>query len=402
MTQVFSNSPRIYGFTALGPSGANAAPRLERYFNSAHELYENFNEASRRLGTAQNPAMTTAFRATTFAQAAGVFAQSSVNGKTLAKIQVKETPYCYLSDDGKTRLAKFKFIESALRQGIAFGFIAHINEFVSTQDLNTSALTVEEATVVKQIGSNPKIKKDFDQYLKLPGEVYLPVRINVVNLMKALGIFSEEEAARRVTAFLNLDFSKPITRQTIDKICSYELRTDLDLTKIPEVRWSEYETFEIMRCLKPRNREIHARILQAFLSDPKTTFIASSAIGAIRPQDPSVWRGLIIAAKSARDSEIRRYAIATLAEVEIQDLQILRELVSMMKNDKDIMIRQNVAYAFRQIKTENIEILSALVQSMLFDPEWTVRSAAGEALTLQNSHAPEIEKYRYIWEGRVP
>ncbi len=399
MTQVFSNSPRIYGFSAMAPSGKTAAPFLEKYLKSSERFYANFESASYQLGTQQNNALKTAFKYSTLVQSAGVYAEKA---KLFRKSPASETPFCYLGSETNSRLAKLKFIQKSLKAGKAFGFIAHINDFVSNQELNLTGLNPEEIRIVLEIAQDPGIRRDFERYLKLPGEVYLPVRIGVLNLMKGFGVLTEAEAAIQITQALNLDFSKPISRKTIDKVCAYELRTDLDVMKIPEVRFTEYGTFEVMRCLRPRNREIHERILDAFLKNPHVTFIASSALSSIRPTSPSVLNRLADAADSATDSEVRRYAIDVLSEIQITDLTLLRRLIKILKYDKDIMIRQNVAYAFRLIMTENIEVLRAIVESMLHDPEWSVRSAAGEALEIQNSHDPEIEKYRYVWEGRVP
>lgn len=396
MTQVFSNTPRIYGFTAMGPSGVTASPLIERYLRSSGRFYENFEASSRTLGTDQNANLKSAFKNSTIAQAAGVFASKS------KRPSETETPYCYLGNESNSRVAKLKFIQKSLTEGNAFGFISHINEFISEEQFSRFERTPEESEILKEIGHNSKIRKDFEQYLKLPGEVYLPVRINVLNLMKSLGILSEAESAIRISANLNLDFSRPIVRKTIDNVCAYELSTDLDIAKIPEARWSEYETFEIMRCLRPRNHEIHDRILQAFLKDPKVTFIASAALGAIRPRAETFQRALMNTALTSTNQDLRRYSIDILGDIQSLDLQIESDLVLILKSDKDVMIRQNVAYAYRQIRTNQVEILRALVNSMLHDPEWSVRSAAGEALTIQNSHIPEIEAYRYIWEDRVP
>lgn len=401
MAQVFANTSRIYGFSALAPTGAHVAPMLDRYLDASENYYASFDAANSNLKSGTNTVLKQAFTRTTLTQVPGLaVALKAVAGPGKSQAPAA-TPYCYLASEVETRLSKLKYVQLALHEGRAFNFISHVDQFVHLSVSQPPALSDDERKVLTQIGQDTKIRKDFEQYLRLPGDVYLPVRVNVLNLMKSLGLISSDEHAKRVLKNLALDFSRPITREKVDKICSFDVRAEIEASQIPDPRWSEYETFSLLRCLRPQNSGIQERLTDmiANSSDVQLAFNASWALAEIKVTDTRMQRRLADVVIKHRNPDVRKYAIDALSGGQKLDANVTHDLVRVMTKDPDWSMRQAAVYAFRAIPTSDVTVLMALVNTMLHDEVWGIRSGAGEALRALDPKDPSLQAYRTLWEG---
>ncbi len=401
MAQVFANTPRIYGFSALAPSGTTVEPLLKRYLGRSSEFYSNFDESNKVLKSGTNSALKQAFNYTTLVQVPGLtVAIEALNKKPSPRAA---TPYCFLADDGESRLSKLSYIKTSLQEGRAFTFISHIDKFVNDAAFMTSPPNAAEQQTIQEMATDPKIKKDFEQYLRLPGDVYLPVRVNVLNLMRGLGVLSVEEHAKLIQKHLDLDFSRPLTRAKVDSVCSYDVQAEVEASDIPDARWTEYETFSLLRCLRPRNSGIHQRLADILTKSQEKalSFNASWALGELNVTDKTIHRQLADAMLKHKSNDVRQYAIDALGAVKTLDMRIVRDIMNVLQKDPDWSIRQNAAYAFRTIHTTDIIVLKALVDVMLHDEVWGIRSAASEALRINDPQDPSIRSFKALWDGQT-
>lgn len=221
MTDVFAKTPRIYGFSALAPSGVTTKPLLDNYLVRAAAFYSDFDRRSVALNTKPNTALQQSFRSTTLAQASGASVASGSGGGSQSI-----RPYCYLQDEARNRNEKLDYIYHSLKSGQSFATLPHIARFVRSEGSDFKPLNEEEEVTVQKIAADDSISKDLGAYLKLPGDVYLPVRVNILNLMKNLRVIDRKQYASRVSEALGIDFKKPIPRLKADAICSLDLQAE--------------------------------------------------------------------------------------------------------------------------------------------------------------------------------
>lgn len=397
MEQVFAQTPRIYGFTSRAPLGPQTAPTLDRYLKSTNLYKGDFDQKSDELGVLPNRELLQALGKTTITQAAGVRS----TGKS-------EKPYCRLQGETSTRAEKLQFVESALAGGHAFNFITHITRFVQSLRDREDTFSDDERKTLEALRMNAKVRSDFERYLKLPGEIYLPVRVSILNLMMELEIIGSDEYARRLQNEIAVNFQSPLERSQVDRLCSLGVRANLVLVSIPEARWNEDALFELLSCLRPRNQDVLLRLVSAMIprrSPPGRTqtsefhFPAREALGR---SDVSISRVHQAVLKAAQDQslsvETRRQALDLLGDMTQVSVEIQRELAKIAQNDADYFIRHSAAASLSNLKPTDTEVLKRVHESLLREHEFGVREYLSLILRGSDTNDPAILRDRELWK----
>lgn len=233
MTNVFANTPRIYGFSSVGPSGKTVKPVLEGYFRRINRSYGSYRQYFETIDGGANEAFSKAFDWPAAKQAQG----SGQLGP--------EKPYCVISSSSKSKLEKIKYIGEMLNSPQRLSYIPHFEKFL--QDLMRDYyLSSAEREELNRIVQNPVLKTDMVKLLDLNGPAYLEVRLRVLGLMKSLKMAQGQELALLAKKAVGLDLSRDITRAQVDSLVSYAVRVAFKPEEIPAERWTDPEFMEIL------------------------------------------------------------------------------------------------------------------------------------------------------------
>ncbi|AZZ37511.1 hypothetical protein CIK05_12140 [Bdellovibrio sp. qaytius] len=278
MTQIFAKTPRIYGFSSIGPAGNTVEPYLDKYLSSTKAEYAQFDKYTAKQSTKPNTKFLEALKKTSVDQAVG----GLLNMK-----RVEEKPYCYIRSPKITNVDKIKYVEKLLSQGDGIKILSHIQNFIHTLKADPTALTAAEKTALESIRHNDKIKNDLMTLLNLDGAVYIPLKTNVINALRDLEVISQEAAVEGMNRILQLD--KPFTEEKQNYLCSSHLSANITVDMIPAARFHESAFVIVLTCLTPNDSRITEKLLPNL--DPSETdmFLKANTIYAfqrLQSQDP--------------------------------------------------------------------------------------------------------------------
>lgn len=257
MMDVFSKTPRIYGFPSVAPVGSRIKSSLSHYLQSTKNSYENFDQMNEMLQNSRNQNLFKSLSSFTIAQASG------------SNVSENEKPYCYLQNTSIKRVQKLRYIQDTILSGGMTTTVSHIKNFFLNEDFeqkkdSTQNWTSEEKEVLENIQANPQTKIELEKLLKLKGDVYFGIRANIFQLMKHLGFVSEDEYQKQILTFLELDLNKPLNVLTFDKICSTQLTADISYKQIPSARFKERWFIATLGCLNVTDYKIQKEIFDIF------------------------------------------------------------------------------------------------------------------------------------------
>lgn len=388
MAEVFSGTQRIYGFSALAPSGVTAKPLVEKYLANSKRLYSNFSHNSSLLGSRPNQALLLAFRSTTIKQVTG-FRSSS------------ERPYCYLQDESTPRIEKLGFVRTSLKSGRALGTLPHIARYIREENTDTSPFTSDEESAIKKIGEDPQIKTELSGYLKLKGDVYLPIRISILNLMKDLRLISPSQYSQQIFSTLNLNLESAVSRTTVDRICSLDVSADLPVDRVPPARWEDDEFLSLLQCLKPKNVDILLKAFKIFSTSSVQfhRYSASVILGNSGTKNSTVLSLLSEALLYHPEEEVRTYAASQLAELKTQETNIQKSLARALLEDPSYSVRHAAAAALSDLLPTSPDIQMSLVRSLMNkDESYGVHEFVAHALRRSVVTDPSVLAYKKYWQ----
>ncbi len=320
MSQVFAATPRIYGFSSVGPSGKTIAPLLKNYLVATKSEYQNFDAFNRVQATKLNQKLYTALKNTSFAQAQGLI----LNIKS-----AEEKPYCYIASQKVNRINKLKYIQKLFESKKAVQLLGHIQGFLHEVKLNLTSLTNEEKKIWNSFVEDPKLKTDLVGLLKLKGDVYLPLKENILNTIKDLDLVSDAFVTASYTQLLDLHL--PYSQLRMQNLCAVGSRLNIAAAAIPDQRYKDVFFISSLLCLRPEDPQIQLKLLEV---------IKSSADLSLR--SPAVWYFYWVRPSDA----------------------IQEQLANLLIHEKDEIVRQSMAMAFRQIRPD-AEAVRALIEKAL-------------------------------------
>ena len=338
MTQVFATTPRIYGFTSVGPSGKKIAPLLSKYLVDSAAEYQNFEAYDKKLGAGTNQKLMTAMKVTTIAQARGL----------IPKMQdADEKPYCYIRSAKKTTTQKLTYIKSLFQDSSAIKILSHIQSFLHEIKSKPQALTDEDHKILSEFAEDEKLKKDLFTLLKLEGDVYLPLKTDVLNTLKDLGIVNNAFVTEAMNKMI--DLRSPFTEMRKNMLCSLQLKINIPFESIPAERWNELEFLSSLVCIKPQDLAIQKRVAQ-LITEAASAIVRGTAIWLFYSQ-PTV------------------------------DIEIQKSIATSLRTDSETYVRQSAAMVLRQLKPTSTEVIRIIVEAYSAEKDPNVRAQTLEVMS---------------------
>lgn len=332
MSQIFATTPRIYGFSSVGPSGKKVAPYLEKYLQDSAEDYKNFSTFSATLGLATNEKLMSALRKTKITQATGLIPNLR---------NAEEKPYCYIRSENKTILQKLRFIKRLFKDSSAIKILSHIQSFL--HELKTAenySLSLEEQNALAEFANDKKLKRDLINLLNLQGDVYLPLKIDVLNTLKDLEIVNLEFVNTTLNSLI--DLRTPFTDLRKNLLCSAQTNINIPGSSIPEARWSELEFLSALICVKPQDTAIHHKMAQVMLQSKVAT--------------------------------LRATAIWFFYSVPPETIEIQKALATVLRDDSEVFVRLSAAIVLKNFRPTAADVLEILAGAQAQEKDSTVRS----------------------------
>ncbi len=214
MSQVFAKTPNVYGFSSVGPSGKTIEPLLNSYLKSSQSDYHNFEHTKKNIQ--KNQKLFTSLKNTSLMQ---------TSGSILKLKNAEEKPYCYLKSFRVNNEFKLKYIKKLFSENKALGLLDHIQNYLHPIIENKNHLSKNESEILKSLSSDQKIKSDLIALLQLQGDVYLPLKANVIQILNGLEFINPEFSTRSFQKMLNLN--SPFSGPKKDMLCSMQTTINL-------------------------------------------------------------------------------------------------------------------------------------------------------------------------------
>ncbi len=372
MSQVFQNTPRIYGFSSIGPSGKTVEPLLNKYLQSTKAEYQNFDKFNHTIKSETNKKLFTALKDSAIAQTAGL----TVSNPSLKNV---DRPYCYLENKDVSRYNKLKYITEVLLSGRSLTMIPYIKDFIHAL-VEKNDISAEEKLLLQQISSSEQVKADFTKITNLEGDVYLGIKINTFKLMQDLSLVTNAEYQKFISNIV--DFSQKITIEKRDQICSLEIQLDIDPQKVSQENLKNRSFLSIVECLKPKNENFQLMIADLLKNDenPMIRSGAALALGRIKPTSETIHMLIAESMKYDKLDSVRQQATYSLADIGTKNQYIHLMITEIMQNDKNEAVRHAAALTLEIIKPTSETIHMMIAETMMKGNNENVRSAAARLL----------------------
>ncbi len=342
MSQVFQNTPRIYGFSSIGPSGETVEPLLNKYLQSTKSEYQNFDQYDQSIKSDNNKKLFSALKDSAIAQTAG----RTVSNPSLKNV---DRPYCYLENKDVSRYNKLKYVTEVLLSGRSLTMIPYIKDFIHTL-VEKNDLTVEEKSLLSQISSSEQVKADFGKVINLEGDIYLGIKIDTLKLMKDLELATKQESDNFILKII--DFNQIVTWHKRDQICSLDIQLDIDAKTVSEDNKKSETFFSLVSCLKPQNYDIHLMVAEIMKNNIKVNqrvrVAAAKALVEIKPKHESIHLMIAETMKNDRYENVRIVAAYILGEIKPTNQSVIMMIEETRKNDESKYVREAAADALKK------------------------------------------------------
>jgi hypothetical protein len=256
MKRTFSQTPRIYGFTSVGPSGKTAAPMLNKYLTATGPDYSKYISSADQ---SQNITFLESFKQSAVAQVSG-----NIEGNSAI---------CYLENKSVSSVKKINYMNEVATKGGLLQIVPHAVKFF--ESLNVEKLNPEEMAALKQIELNTNGQKQVESFIqqKIPG-LLIP-QMNVLNLAMKLKWLDKN----KYNSILNKLALHPLYQQqkmTIsqkDEICSLGVHVSgIDIEKVTAENWSNENFIYALNCLQVADKEVFNKMLPIFYKSTSKVF----------------------------------------------------------------------------------------------------------------------------------
>lgn len=325
MSSIFPKTPQIYGFNSKGPSGSTVHAMLDRYLLNSQSDYKNFYSAKSKPSTVRNEKLFSALQNTTLAQISG----SLPNMKS-----VDEKPYCFIRSPNISRVEKLRYIETLLQSGNAIQMISHIEDFIHELRADSKLISNEEKEILQRLAENQKIKKELIALLKLDAEIYIPLKVHILNTLKDLDLVDVSFVETTFNHLIALD--TPFSASRKDMICSSNFTANIPVDIIPAQRWTELDFIIALICLHPKNIELHRKLVEQLkTTDPiKRGTILWFFFGS-QSHDLDIQLALANSLLTDTESYIRMSAAIVMRDLPLDFPQVQQIIIKALYQEKD-------------------------------------------------------------------
>lgn len=351
MTQIFAATPRIYGFSSVGPSGKTIAPLLTKYLQSTKSEYHSFDAYTQKSATVHNEKLFSAMKNTSLAQAAGLIQNMK---------SVEEKPYCYIRSESISRLNRLIYVRNLFKTNRAISILSHVQYFLHQIKMDPNPLSQTEKDIMSDFSRDEKMKSELLRLLELKDDIYLPLKADVLNTLKDLDVVSNQFVEESFVKMI--DLKTPFTEIRKNMLCSSQIKVDIPAINIPEARWSEPDFVNAILCLKPKDIEMQNRMGQ-LISSSKNTVIRGTAI----------------------------WYFYWLKTVQIQHQTIIAKALLL---DPDLTVRQSAAMVLRELKPAAKSVQRIMLESaMKEENEYVLAQISSAIKASEISQEDKIEYY---------
>jgi hypothetical protein len=276
MSRIFSESPKIYGFNAKGPSGKNVRPLLENYFKRIPDYSTHISKITKE-GT--NLAWTQALAVTSRAQTSG----------RAAKIN-----YCPIYDTKVTFLEKLKLVKSLMDdKKNLIEQVPVIAKFVEVESSNkTRVFSKEEAQVMQSIRANAETREVLNRFLTSESQGMLRVQLSMLNISRYFGFWPAEYCEKIQTKLIG-DLTKPANQERFEAIHFLQVTLPgLRLENLPSEEWNEWD-IRIVGLLKPSDIRIAQKLSQYLTVGGARSDIAMQSLLQLGIYDAGIIRRVV-------------------------------------------------------------------------------------------------------------
>lgn len=333
MRRIFANVPVIYGFSAMAPLGAAAAPVLGRYLQS---------NAGPEFGSGR-----------TSSSLLGQFAGASMTATTGLNDAEPSAGYrgevCQFFDEQRLPAQKLAFVHQILSRDMA-----EVRMFFDRIEAFYASLTDEDRNAPAFVRERDAIAGDQlarDRYIAFARDVDRPeIRSRMVHVARSLGWLSaEQERAESARMIRDLLAGNAIGSAEVDLVCSLNkdqgLDDELHRIKLSPRQEENIPDAALLACLG--STDGRHRVLQALTARDDADVEIARVYLRHRPiADVNELRDVAgrIARMTESDAQIR--ALDTLAHYYVSDRESLDELTRLFPRARSVSVQRAIAGVF--------------------------------------------------------
>jgi hypothetical protein len=356
MRQIFRDVPVIYGFSSKAPLGRNAAPLLERHFQSGSDAEFGSGRASAKL--------------------VNLFAPSSMTLASGIAPTDATAPFrddvCHFADDRLSTANKLDFVHRLLGREIAEVRFAldHIEKYItSISDADRQSPSVARA--LDSIARDTRARSRFLEFARDADEP--STRARMIELAAHLGWLSPDGLrAEQLQMIHNLIARHEVHASEVSLVCA--LNRDGALGREPAVKRfpppSTVGEAAVLACLG--DADAHASVVRALTGKHDEDVQIAQVYLRHRPVDATELRTVAsaIALMSGADAQVR--ALDTLAHLRLSDGDILQDLARLFAVAKSVSVQRAIAGILIRADFHALakpELVRALRQTRIKSPD---------------------------------
>ena len=244
MRNVFSQTPRIYGFNSVSPLGKHSGPLVNNYLK---KIKSNYFYDLESITASQNKNLLTSFKATSLVQVEGI------NFSVTNPDQVMtSSPVCFLNANNKrnSRLQKLEWIEKLFAKGLGLELLMYVTDFINHES-KQKRWNSSEAQVFLRIKQNETLKKELIDLLNSKALWLERSKLDILAFIKSIKWLTPEEIDTKVYSLLNLNNAN-FSKEDALKVCSYDFQFAItSIYDFSNQQWSNPHFKHAMMCLTP-------------------------------------------------------------------------------------------------------------------------------------------------------
>jgi len=356
MRQIFRDVPVIYGFSSKAPLGRNAAPLLERYFQSASSAEVGSGRASAKL-------------LNLFAPSSMTVASGLAPGDPAAPFR---DDVCHFADDRLSTASKVDFVHRLLDREMAevrFS-LDPIEKYIgSISDADRQVAPVARA--LDAIAHDDRASARFLEFARDADEP--ATRARMIDLSARLGWLSADaHRSEQLLMIRDMLARHAAGAAEVNLVCA--MNRDGALGREPAAKRLPPATTvgdaAVLACLG--DTVAHERVVRALTGKHDDDVQIAQVYLRHRPVDASELRTVASAIASMSGAEAQAHALDTLAHFRLSDRDILEDLARLFAVAKSVNVQRAIAGIliradFRAIA--NPELVRALRQTRLKSPD---------------------------------
>jgi hypothetical protein len=375
MLRVFGNSPRIYGFNSVGPSGANVKAMLLNYFKQNPDFEKELSKLEEEQNTKDVKALFKKF--------------NSINNKTNDSFQacLKSTNVvcangiceedeeisnllCFLRDPKISQLDRLLLVEELLKRSDMLAFVSTVQEVLGDKTTKPRQMTQKEAEVFKRIKGNAKLKSVLTNILSGKSALLVTQRIKWAQFAKDMNWITTAEYQKQL------------------RLVAIQLGKNLDRVEDSDLFWSLYIGNQAFQDVVAQNHQIHEVLAPNLKS--KNVYVRGRVLdylSHVESTDPKI-HAAVAALLKDENYEVRADASKALEKLKVKDRQIHLSVASLLV-DENIYVRKKAVEALGELSPTDTNVQKALIAS-LDDKDHGVQSLTAESLVKMKLEDPKI------------